>query len=205
MSDFAMAIPTLKSIQKRSFDLVFSTVGLLLLWWLILLAALAARIDTGMNGFFMQQRVGRFGRLFSVIKIRTMRPVDNINTTVTTDNDKRITAVGRFLRKTKIDELPQLINVFLGDMSFVGPRPDVPGFADLLVGEEKSVLAIRPGITGPATLAYKDEEKLLASVDDPEKYNREVVFPDKVRINKEYIKNYSLFSDLKYIFITIFG
>ena len=205
MSDFAIVIPTLKAIQKRSFDLVFATLGLLLLWWLILLAALVARIDTGMNGFFMQQRVGRFGRLFSVIKIRTMRPVLNIDTTVTTDNDARITAVGRFFRKTKIDELPQLVNVLLGDMSFVGPRPDVPGFADKLNDDDKIILSIRPGITGPATLAYKDEEKLLASVDDPEKYNREVVFPDKVRINKEYIKNYSLFSDLKYIFITVFG
>lgn len=205
MSDRTLAIPMLKAIQKRSFDIAFSALGLLFLWWLILLAALVARFDTGMNGFFIQQRVGRFGKLFNVIKIRTMKPLDNVITSVTTDNDVRITAVGRFFRKSKIDELPQLINVLLGDMSFVGPRPDVPGFADRLVGEERIILAIRPGITGPATLRYRDEEKLLDSVDDPERYNRDVIYPDKVKINLEYIRNYSLIHDLKYIIATIFG
>lgn len=205
MSEYGLSLPRPKAALKRTFDIACSALGLLFLWWLILLAALVARFDTGINGFFTQQRVGRNGRLFKVIKIRTMKPVENLVTTVTTDNDARITAAGRFFRKTKIDELPQLINVLLGDMSFVGPRPDVPGFADRLVGEERSVLALRPGITGPATLQYRDEEKLLASVDDPERYNREVIFPDKVRINLEYIRNYSLTNDLKYIFHTIFG
>ena len=194
-----------QAVIKRSFDLFFAILGLLLLWWVILLAAFISRLDTGLNGFFIQQRVGRLGILFNVIKIRTMKSVDNFQTTVTTDNDVRITAAGRFFRKTKIDELPQLINVLLGDMSFVGPRPDVPGFADQLVGDERNVLSLRPGITGPATLQYRNEEKLLASVDNPEQYNRDVIFPDKVKINLEYIKNYSLSNDIKYISSTIFG
>ena len=194
-----------QAVIKRSFDLFFAILGLLLLWWVILLAAFISRLDTGLNGFFIQQRVGRLGILFNVIKIRTMKSVDNFQTTVTTDNDVRITTAGRFFRKTKIDELPQLINVLLGDMSFVGPRPDVPGFADQLVGDERNVLSLRPGITGPATLQYRNEEKLLASVDNPEQYNRDVIFPDKVKINLEYIKNYSLSNDIKYISSTIFG
>jgi len=205
MSEYSLKLPRMKAALKRTFDIICSALGLLFLWWLILLAALVARLDTGLSGFFTQQRVGRNGRLFKVIKIRTMKPVENLVTTVTTDHDARITAAGRFFRKTKIDELPQLINVLLGDMSFVGPRPDVPGFADQLVGEERSVLSIRPGITGPATLHYRDEERLLASVDDPERYNREVIFPEKVKINLDYIRNYSLTNDLKYIVRTIIG
>lgn len=198
-------LSAMASFQKRLFDFLFSLIGLLLLWWLILLSALLARVDTGMNGFFIQQRVGRYGKSFKVIKIRTMKIMENFDTTVTTSNDARITTLGQFFRKTKIDELPQLINVFLGQMSFVGPRPDVPGFADHLFGEDKLILSIRPGITGPATLQYRNEEELLASVGDPEKYNREVIFPDKVRINLEYIKKYTLFSDIKYILATVLG
>lgn len=205
MSEQFSGIPTRLAIQKRIFDILLSAIGLVFVWWLILLAALVSRIDTGLNGFFIQQRVGRLGALFNVIKIRTMKPVDDFQTTVTTDNDVRITAIGRFFRKTKIDELPQLINVLVGDMSFVGPRPDVPGFADQLVGDERNVLSLRPGVTGPATLRYKDEERLLATVDSPEQYNREVIFPDKVKINLEYMRDYSLTNDLKYIFSTIFG
>jgi len=205
MHDYDYRLSFVSSCVKRAFDIIFSAFGILLFWWIILFAALLARFDTGLNGFFTQQRVGRDGRLFKVIKIRTMKPFSNLVTTVTTENDARITATGRFFRKTKIDELPQLINVLLGDMSFVGPRPDVPGFADMLVGDERSVLSIRPGITGPATLQYRNEEQLLASVDDPERYNRDVIFPDKVRINLEYIRNYSLTNDLKYIVKTIIG
>lgn len=205
MSNSVIAIPLLKGMQKRLFDIVVSAMGLILLWWLILLAALLAYFDTGLNGFFLQKRVGRYGKIFNVIKIRTMRPASEINTTVTTDNDVRVTAIGRVFRKTKIDELPQLINVFLGQMSFVGPRPDVPGYADMLEGEERAILNVRPGITGPATLRYRHEESILASVTDPEQYNREVIFPDKVRINLEYIRHYTLSKDIKYIFETIFG
>ena len=142
--------------------------------------------------------------MFRVIKIRTMRTDSGIRTSVTTRNDARITRLGAMLRRFKIDELPQLINVLKGDMSFVGPRPDVPGFADSLVGEEEALfLSVRPGITGPATLKYRDEEVLLARQPDPEKYNRDVIFPDKVAINIEYVRNWSLTSDLRYIWATL--
>lgn len=134
-----------------------------------------------------------------------MKNLPGINTNVTTDKDPRITRLGRFFRKTKIDELPQLINVFLGQMSFVGPRPDVPGFADKLTGDDRIILTVRPGITGPATLKFRDEEKLLAAQSDPERYNREVIYPEKVRLNREYVENYSFWQDIKYIFQTILG
>ena len=189
---------------KRSFDIFGAIVGLILTSWIIIPAFVAASIDTRSNGFFRQERVGKHGKIFRVIKLRTMRPIKGIDTTVTTLSDQRITLLGRFWRKTKIDELPQLINILLGQMSFVGPRPDVPGFADQLAGEDRIVLSVRPGITGPATLKYKNEEELLAGREDPEKYNAEVIFPDKVRLNKEYIKNYSFIQDLKYIWQTIF-
>jgi lipopolysaccharide/colanic/teichoic acid biosynthesis glycosyltransferase len=195
----------LERLSKRTFDIILASIGLLLCWWLILLAFISAAIDTRSNGFFIQIRVGRNGRLFKVVKIKTMKPSNTLKTTVTTSNDSRITKLGAFLRKTKIDELPQLINVFLGQMSFVGPRPDVPGFADQLQGNEKLILSIRPGITGPATLQYRNEEELLAQQADPETYNREVIFPDKVRINLEYIQHWSLLTDLKYIFKTVLG
>ena len=205
MSEPIQGLSTSLAMQKRVFDLFFSLWGLFFLWWLILFAAILAWLDTGENGFFTQVRVGQFGKIFKVIKIRTMKPSTAVNTTVTTSNDSRITSLGRFFRRTKIDELPQLINVLFGQMSFVGPRPDVPGFADQLLDDERVILGIKPGITGPATLAYRNEEEILASVDDPEKYNSEVIFPDKVRINIEYINNYSLMSDVKYIAATIFG
>lgn len=191
--------------MKRLFDISLSLIGLLFFWWLILLAYVAASIDTGKNGFFCQLRVGRDSTLFKVIKIRTMREVPSFDTVVTTSHDPRITRLGRILRKTKIDELPQLINVFLGQMSFVGPRPDVPGFADKLVGPDRIILTIRPGITGPATLKYCKEEELLALQTDPEQYNLEVIFPDKVRINREYIEHYRFWNDIKYILQTVFA
>jgi lipopolysaccharide/colanic/teichoic acid biosynthesis glycosyltransferase len=190
---------------KRSFDIVGSGLGLLLTWWIILLAYVAASIDTGRNGFFTQERVGRGGKRFKMIKIRTMRDTPSISTSVTTEEDPRITALGHFFRKTKIDELPQLINVLLGQMSFVGPRPDVPGFADQLEGRDRIILSVRPGITGPATLAFRDEEELLARQPDPERYNREVIYPEKVKLNKGYVRNYSFLKDLTYIYLTVFG
>lgn len=189
--------------QKRTLDLVLSFIGLFFFWWLILLSAFIASRDTGLSGFFRQTRVGKDGKLFKVLKIRSMRPVEGVVTTVTTDHDPRISKVGRFWRKSKIDELPQLWNVFVGDMSFVGPRPDVPGFADKLQGEDRLMLTIRPGITGPATVKYKKEEEILAAQPDPEKYNQEVIWPDKVRINIDYIKNYSIGKDIRYIIKTV--
>ncbi len=173
--------------------------------WIILPAWLAATLDTRANGFFTQERVGRGGRIFRVVKLRTMRPDSKLDTTVTTGHDPRITRLGRFFRRSKIDELPQLFNVLVGHMSFVGPRPDVPGYADALEGADRVVLSVRPGITGPATLAYRDEEALLAEVEDPEGYNREVIFPDKVRLNREYVENWSFRKDLGCIWRTVVG
>lgn len=191
-------------ILKRSFDIFFSFLGLLFSFWLIFFAWLLASIDTRSNGFFIQKRVGRNGVLFQVVKIKTMRPSAVIKTTVTKVGDPRITKLGAFFRKTKIDELPQLWNVLIGDMSFVGPRPDVPGFADCLEGTDKAVLSIRPGITGPATLSYRNEEEILAEQSDPEEYNRKVIWPDKVKINLDYIYNWSLTNDINLILQTVF-
>lgn len=188
---------------KRLFDFIVSGIGLVLSSWLIVLAYLLATIDTGRNGFFTQTRVGRNGRLFSVIKIRTMRDIPGFDTTVTRSDDPRITRLGRFFRKYKIDELPQLLNVFLGQMSFVGPRPDVPGFADQLTGDDRVILTVRPGITGPATLKFRNEENILATKEDPEAYNRAVIFPEKIRLNKAYVKNYNFGQDIVYIWKTL--
>ena len=194
-----------QAVLKRGFDVFGASIGLALTFWLIALAWLAATIDTRANGFFIQRRVGRHGRTFPVIKLRTMRVVPGLDSTVTTGGDPRITPVGRLLRRAKLDELPQLINVLLGQMSFVGPRPDVPGYADALTGADRVILSVRPGITGPATLKYRDEETLLASVDDPEAYNREVIWPDKVRLNREYVENWSFRRDLRCIWRTVVG
>lgn len=192
-------------VAKRTFDVVGATLGLVLAGWIIVPAFILASLDTRMNGFFTQERIGRDGRRFRIVKIRTMRPVSGIDTSVTSSHDPRITRLGRFFRRTKIDELPQLFNVLLGNMSFVGPRPDVPGFADLLQGDDRVVLTLRPGITGPATLRFRNEEQLLAAQADPERYNREVIYPEKVRLNREYVRNYSLGRDLHYILETILG
>ena len=205
MTTSKLALLPLQAIIKRSFDFIVALLGLLAAWWLILLAWLGASWDTRSNGFFVQQRVGKDGHFFRVVKIKTMRPSSELTTTVTASGDPRITPLGRFFRKTKIDELPQLWNVLKGDMSFVGPRPDVPGFADLLQGEEKAVLSLRPGITGPATLKYRNEEEILAAQSDPERYNREVIWPDKVQVNLDYIRNWSFFGDIKYILQTVLG
>ena len=188
---------------KRIFDILASLLGLSLLSILILVGWLAATISTRANGFFVQKRVGKDGELFPLFKLRSMRNIAGVTSTVTSDNDVRITKTGKILRKLKIDELPQLLNVLLGHMSFVGPRPDVPGFADKLEGEDRIILSIRPGITGPASLAFRNEEEILAAVDDPEAYNREVIWPEKVRINKKYIQHYSMANDIKLIWQTI--
>ena len=189
---------------KRFYDFFLSLFGLLFFSWLILFTWLIATIDTKSNGFYIQKRVGRNGKLFKLIKIKTMKPHNSIQTTITTKNDIRITNWGSFFRKTKLDELPSLWNVLKGDMSLVGPRPDVPGYADKLEGSDRRILELRPGITGPATLKYANEEQLLASIDDPIKYNDEVIFPDKVKINLEYLDNWSLWGDSKIIFRTVF-
>jgi lipopolysaccharide/colanic/teichoic acid biosynthesis glycosyltransferase len=196
-------LTTAQAARKRLLDIVLSILGLVLLSWLIVLAYLAASIDTRSGGFFRQDRVGRNGRTFKVIKIKTMRSHPTLTTSVTTADDPRITRLGRFFRKSKIDELPQLVNVLLGQMSLVGPRPEVPGFADRLVGEDALILTVRPGITGPATLHFRNEEELLRTTADPEAYNATVLFPMKVRMNLDYIRDYSMRKDLEMIWKTI--
>ena len=190
---------------KRLFDLSLSVTGLLFCWPIILMGWIASALSTGANGFFVQQRVGMHGKCFPVIKLRTMRKVAGVTTTVTAQNDVRITKIGSLLRTLKIDELPQLFNVLAGHMSLVGPRPDVPGFADLLEGDDRIVLSIRPGITGPATLEFRKEEELLSSVDNPDEYNQNVIWPEKVRLNREYINNYSLAADVRCLWQTVAG
>lgn len=194
---------TRQKLIKRAFDLSMSTLGLLIFSWLIVVAWIVISIDFRTNGFFIQTRIGRHGKHFKIIKLRTMRPVQHITTNITTDNDPRISAIGHFLRKYKIDELPQLLNVFIGQMSFVGPRPDVPGYADALEGEDRRILELRPGITGPASIKFKNESTLLAQAQDPIRFNDEVIWPEKVRLNLEYMRNYRLRKDLMYIWFTI--
>ena len=153
---------------------------------------------------FVQKRVGQYGKLFSMYKFRSMT-VGHSGSSVSVAGESRITPLGAKLRKYKLDELPELWNVLIGDMSFVGPRPDVPGYADQLKGRDRDVLKLRPGITGPASLKYRDEEELLAQVEDPQKYNDEVIYPDKVKINLFYLDHYSFIKDIQMIFCTVLG
>jgi len=192
------------SILKRMMDLFASFFGLIILSPVIFFAWLIASFEVRGNGFFSQSRIGKNGKPFRLIKIKTMQTIDNFKSTVTTKDDPRITFSGKLFRKAKIDELPQLWNVFCGDMSLVGPRPDVKGFADQLKGDERLILTVRPGITGPASIEFKDEEEILASKSNPEKYNKEVIYPKKVQLNLDYIRNWTLLGDLKYILKTLF-
>lgn len=190
---------------KWLFDRTVSLFGLLVLWPVLLVVALLVRIKMpGGPVIFTQKRVGRNGRLFTMYKFRSMT-VSHGGSSVSVAGESRITPLGAKLRRYKLDELPELWNVFVGDMSFVGPRPDVPSYADRLSGEARDVLRLRPGITGPASLKYRDEEELLASVDDPVRYNDEVIYPDKVRINLYYLHNYSFVKDIRMIFCTVLG
>lgn len=186
---------------KRAFDLVVAGLGLVVTSPVIAVAWVASTLDTRQNGLFRQARVGRDGELFEVLKIRSMR--GGGGSTVTVAGDARTTPLGAMLRKLKIDELPQLLNVMRGEMSLVGPRPDVPGFADTLTGRERVVLSVRPGITGPAAVAYRHEEELLAGVPDPEAYNRDVLWPAKVALNCEYVEHWTLRSDVRWILATL--
>ena len=174
-----------------------------MLWPLILLCILSARINTKRSGLFVQERIGQYGKSFNIRKIRTMIDVpEMVGNTITSKNDARITNLGSFLRATKLDELPQLWNVLVGEMSFVGPRPDVAGYADNLGVKGKLLLSMKPGITGPATIKYREEELLLSLVEDAKAYNDNVIYPDKVKLNLEYLDNWSLYADLRYILIT---
>ncbi|MDB2674919.1 sugar transferase [Flavobacteriales bacterium] len=189
---------------KRLFDFMSSLIGLVLLFPLMLIISILIKLDSIGPVFFKQKRVGKDGKLFTMIKFRSMSVVQKSKSTVSVKGDARITKIGAFLRKFKLDELPELWNVLIGQMSLVGPRPDVEGFADELKGDDRLILELRPGITGPASLKYANEEELLSQQSNPEKYNKEVIFPDKVRINLDYYRKQNLILDLKIIFATIF-
>lgn len=190
---------TTQQLGKRLFDIVFSLLVVIVALPFVLIAIAVATFDTRQFGLFTQQRVGRHGRLFRVCKVRTMRNVTGPATTVTKAGDARITSVGRLLRKIKLDELPQFFNVLVGQMSVVGPRPDVPGYADRLRGGDRALLTVRPGITGPASIYFRDEEELLGNAQDSEQYNDTVLWPFKVQINLEYVENYSFAEDMRLI------
>lgn len=193
-------------LLKFIFDRIVSLFGLIILWPVFLAIALFIKIKMPGKVFFIQNRVGRYGKLIRVHKFRTMRErtKDDIYTGIAAAELSRITPLGAFLRKYKLDELPELWDVLIGNMSFVGPRPDVPGYADKLVGRNRAILKLRPGITGPASLKYRDEETILAHVNDPIRYNDEIIFPDKVRLNLYYLDHYSFFVDLQIILATVF-
>jgi lipopolysaccharide/colanic/teichoic acid biosynthesis glycosyltransferase len=188
---------------KRIFDLLASAIGLILLSPLLLAIAVFIKLKMPGPVLFRQERIGRNGKPFTIFKFRSMT-LNHQGSTISVKGEKRITPLGAFLRKHKFDELPELWNVVCGDMSLVGPRPDMPGYANQLVGEEKLILKLRPGITGPASLKYANEEELLAGVADPVKYNDEIIWPDKVRINLDYYYNRSFLGDMLIIFKTIF-
>lgn len=193
-----------QKMLKRLFDLFFSFIGILIFLVPILLLIALSTISTGKFGLYTQLRVGKHAKTFTMFKIRTMKGNDD-GLFITLKNDKRITPIGKFLRKFKLDELPQLFNVLMGNMSLVGPRPDVVGYADKLVGDDRIILNVKPGITGPATLKFKNEEELLSKQSDPLLYNDEVIWKEKIKINKNYIKNWTLKGDLKFILRTFFG
>ena len=193
-------------LVKWIFDRVVSFIGIVVL--LPVYIAIACLIKIKMpegKVLFRQKRVGKNGKLFTMYKFRTMLsdPVKDVS--VSAAEKSRITPLGSKLRKYKLDELPELWNVLTGDMTFVGPRPDVPGYADVLTGDSRSILKLRPGITGPASLKYRNEEDLLEKIDNKLEYNNNVIYPDKIRINLYYYKNYSFIKDLQMILCTITG
>ncbi|MBS5626684.1 sugar transferase [Butyricimonas virosa] len=192
-------------LLKSCFDRLVSFFGLIIFFPVLFIVAILIRVKmSGGPVIFKQNRVGKNGRLFTMYKFRSMT-VGHGGSSVSVAGDSRITPLGAVLRKYKLDELPELWNVLKGDMSLVGPRPDVPGYVDCLIGEEREVLKLKPGITGPASLKYRNEEVLLAKVENPQKYNDEVIFPDKIRINLYYYHNYSFWKDIQMIVCTVLG
>lgn len=188
---------------KWSFDRIVAFIGLIMLFLPLLVIGILIKIDSRGPMFFMQRRIGKDGQPFRICKFRTMKDQAE-GDSVTTADDPRVTRMGHWLRHSKVDCLTELVNVFIGQMSFVGPRPDVPGYADQLQGDDRRILLLRPGITGPASIKYRNEEELLAQQADPKAFNDTVIWPDKVRINLEYLDNWSFFGDIKLIFKTIF-
>lgn len=192
-------------IAKYLFDRIMAFVGLIVLSPVLLVVWMLIHVKMPDGpAVFTQKRVGKDGKLFTMYKFRSMS-AHHSGSTVSVAGESRITPLGARLRRYKLDELPELWNVLIGDMSFVGPRPDVPGYADKLEGDDRRVLQLRPGITGPASLKYRDEEVLLASQANPQEFNDKVIYPDKVRINLYYLDHYSFLADIKMIFATVLG
>ena len=191
---------------KYLFDKIAALLGIIILSPVMLIIFIIHKIVMpGGNFIFKQERIGQFGKIFNIYKIRTMKNnVEKNDNFVTTANDDRILPFGKWLRRTKLDEIVELVNVLKGDMSLVGPRPDVEGYADKLEGDDRKILELRPGITGPASLKYINEEEILAKADNPQQYNDEVIFPDKVKINLEYYDNRTFWGDVRIIINTIF-
>ena len=192
-------------IAKYLFDSIMAFVGLVVLSPILFVVWILIRIKMPDGpAVFTQKRVGKGGRLFTMYKFRSMS-AHHSGSTVSVAGESRITPLGAKLRRYKLDELPELWNVFIGDMSFVGPRPDVPGSADKLEGDDRRVMQMRPGITGPASLKSRDEEVLLAAQAKPQEFTDKVIYPDKVRINLYYLDHYSFVADIKMIIATVLG
>ncbi|WP_339921680.1 sugar transferase [uncultured Flavobacterium sp.] len=183
-------------MAKRVFDIVFALFLLTLLFWLIIISVLMAAIETHTSGLFIQERIGQFGNKFKIYKVRTIR--ESFSSVALP-----ISKIGQFLRKFRIDELPQLFNVLKGDMSIVGPRPDVSGYYDLLKGENRKLLELKPGLTSMATIKYTNEDAILNKQADPLVYNDTFIFPDKVKLNLDYYYNHSICGDFRIILETI--
>ena len=179
---------------KRVFDFIFSFVGILLLFPIAFTCWILACVDTHSNGLFLQSRIGQYGKSFTILKLRTIHL-----------NKGTISKIGAFLRRYKLDEIPQLFNILKGDMSIVGPRPDIPGYYDILQGENRNILELKPGLTSLAAIKYANEEEVLSTIENPLQYNDDVIFPDKVRMNLEYYYKLSFFGDLKIIWLTVFS
>jgi lipopolysaccharide/colanic/teichoic acid biosynthesis glycosyltransferase len=189
-------------ILKRIFDIVVTLVILPIVVFPLFIILVTVTISTGKNGLFVQNRVGYRGELFRLYKIRTLRGSGHKDAIEIHQNE---TKFGRWLRINKLDELPQVFNVLIGNMSWVGPRPDIPGYADKLEGEDRIILSVKPGITGPATLKYKNEDKILMILDNPLEYNDTVIWPDKVAINKLYVEHWSFRKDVYYLIASLFN
>lgn len=192
------------TMAKRTFDIVFSLLGLIFLFPLFLVVGILIRLSDGGPALFRQKRVGYRGKIFSILKFRTMRVTPQHTSFLTVGSDARVTPIGRFLRRYKLDEFPQLINVLKGEMSFVGPRPDVPYFVDKYSESQRKVLDFVPGITGPASLRFKNESELLAQSANPEEMYLKEIMPEKIRLDVEYSRSAGLLKDLSLISRTLF-
>ena len=193
-------------IIKYIFDRFFALFGLIVISPFMLVIFVLHKIKMPKGTFLYRQvRIGRYGKPFRIFKMRTMVDNSEDSGSVTTADDERVLPFGKWLRESKVDTFLELINILIGDMSFVGPRPDVPGYADKLEGDDRVILKMRPGLTGPASIKYRHEDRILAQQNDPLRYNDEVIWPDKVKINKEYYENWSICRDVAILWKTIFG